>query len=95
LFSDESFNFDKLITMEFSNDKIRLTSKDAQGNVSKSFPCSLDGLEENFSIMVNPVFLLEVLGKIQAEHKGLKVGTDRVLFDFDYFRHLMVAFGEE
>ena len=95
IFSDEKFNFDKLITMRFQKDRIKLSSEDSFGSIDKAFPCNLEGLEKEFSVMVNPTFLIEVLAKIQADTKRLKVGVDRILFDFGHFKHLMVAFGEE
>lgn len=92
LFSEEEFNFDKLISMTFEEDGIRLVSSDVVGSGETLLSLKLEGLKNKLCTKVNPVFLLEVVSKSNFPEKKLKISPDRILFDFGKFRHLMGVF---
>ena len=85
IMADGKREFEKKIEMKLSKDQITLRGETETGWIESKVPCSLE-LEESFKVMINPVFLNEVLNKSTS----IIVREGRALFKSENFQHVMV-----
>jgi len=85
IMADGKREFEKKIEMKLSKDQITLRGETETGWIESKVPCSLE-LEESFKVMINPVFLNEVLNKSTS----IILDKGKALFKSENFQHVMV-----